>query len=429
MSRIIILKFIKGMGQMTSKLSKYSELRGEREYFKLLAANAVNRFGDSVDSIAFSLLMYEVTGSASMMALLLTVNYLPTIVLQPIAGALVDRMNKKSVMVWMDFARGAVVAFIVLLLYLDALSTAALFICVALISTLETLRIPAGACAMPALLEKEKYTVGVALNGGLGQVCTVIGLALAGPIVEGLGMEWALAIDMATFFFSGAAIAVLKIKLPPREDAGKVSVRAVARDMGDGLKYLKGSKLLWAITMLGMALNFISSPINTFYTPFVTDNLGGGATLLSAAQLVMVAGVAVGALIVPRLEKIRIRTTATAAGLIFALSGAATPLLLLLPTLAQRTVGLLALNLADGLALGVLNTLYSSQFMIHTDKDFLARTTGVTNSLLMLMSPAGSLMCSAAAAVMTVPQCMFWLSLGCAVLFYIVTRMRAFKEL
>lgn len=429
MSRIIILKFIKGMSQMTSKLSKYSELRGEREYFKLLAANAVNRFGDSVDSIAFSLLMYEVTGSASMMALLLTVNYLPTIVLQPIAGALVDRMNKKAVMVWMDFARGAVVAFIVLLLYLDALSTAALFICVALISTLETLRIPAGACAMPALLEKEKYTVGVALNGGLGQVCTVIGLALAGPIVEGLGMEWALAIDMATFFFSGAAIAVLKIKLPPREDAGKVSVRAVARDMGDGLKYLKGSKLLWAITMLGMALNFISSPINTFYTPFVTDNLGGGATLLSAAQLVMVAGVAVGALIVPRLEKIRIRTTATAAGLIFALSGAATPLLLLLPTLAQRTVGLLALNLADGLALGVLNTLYSSQFMIHTDKDFLARTTGVTNSLLMLMSPAGSLMCSAAAAVMTVPQCMFWLSLGCAVLFYIVTRMRAFKEL
>ena len=173
---------------MSSKLSKYSALRGEREYFKLLAANAVNRFGDSVDSIALSLLMYEVTGSASMMALLLTVNYLPTIILQPIAGAVVDRMDKKAVMVWMDFARGAVVALIALLVYLDALSTAMLFVCVALISTLETLRIPAGACAMPALLEKEKYTVGVALNGGLGQVCTVIGLALAGPIVEGLGM-------------------------------------------------------------------------------------------------------------------------------------------------------------------------------------------------------------------------------------------------
>ena len=62
---------------MSPKLSKYSALRGEREYFKLLAANAVNRFGDSVDSIALSLLMYEVTGSASMMALLLTVNYEP----------------------------------------------------------------------------------------------------------------------------------------------------------------------------------------------------------------------------------------------------------------------------------------------------------------------------------------------------------------
>lgn len=414
---------------MTSISSKYSALRGEREYFKLLAANAVNRFGDSVDSIALSLLMYEVTGSASMMALLLTVNYLPTIILQPIAGAVVDRMDKKAVMVWMDFARGAVVALIALLVYLDALSTAMLFVCVALISTLETLRIPAGACAMPALLEKEKYTVGVALNGGLGQVCTVIGLALAGPIVEGLGMEWAIMIDMATFFFSGAAIAALKMKLPPREDAEKVSVRAVGRDMLEGLRYLKGSKLLWAITLLGMALNFIATPVNTFYTPFVTDDLGGGATLLSATQLVQVGGVAVGALMVPRLEKIRIRTTATVTGLAFALSGVAMPALLLLPTLAWRAAALLAVCLVEGLCLGVLNTLYSSRFMMYTDKEYLSRTTGVTNSLLMLMSPAGALICSAAAAVMSVPQCLFYLSLGCAVLFYIVTRMRAFKVL
>lgn len=414
---------------MSSISSKYSALRGEREYFKLLAANAVNRFGDSVDSIALSLLMYEVTGSASMMALLLAVNYLPTIVLQPIAGAVVDRMDKKAVMVWMDFARGAVVALIALLVYLDALSTAMLFVCVALISTLETLRVPAGACAMPALLEKEKYTVGVALNGGAGQVCTVVGLALAGPIVEGLGMEWAFAIDMGTFFFSGAAIAALKMKLPPRHDAQKVSVRAVGRDMAEGLRYLKGSKLLWALTLLGMALNFIATPVNTFYTPFVTDDLGGGATLLSATQLVQVGGVALGALMVPWLEKLRIRTTATVTGLAFALMGVVMPALLLLPTLAWRAAALLAVCLVEGLCLGVLNTLYSSRFMMYTDKEYLSRTAGVTNALLMLMSPAGSLICSAAAAVMSVPQCLFCLSLGCAALFYIVTRMRAFKEL
>lgn len=414
---------------MSSISSKYSALRGEREYFKLLAANAVNRFGDSVDSIALSLLMYEVTGSASMMALLLAVNYLPTIVLQPIAGAVVDRMDKKAVMVWMDFARGAVVALIALLVYLDALSTAMLFVCVALISTLETLRVPAGACAMPALLPKEKYTVGAALNGGAGQVCTVVGLALAGPIVEGLGMEWAFAIDMGTFFFSGAAIAALRIKLPPREDAEKVSVRAVGRDMLEGLRYLKGSKLLWALTLLGMALNFIATPVNTFYTPFITDDLGGGATLLSATQLVQVGGVALGALVVPKLGELPIRPVIAVAGVLFSLSGAAMYAILALPSLALRSAALLALSAVMGVLLGVLNTLYSSRFMMYTDKEYLSRTTGVTNALLMLMSPAGSLICSAAAAVMSVPQCLFCLSLGCAALFYIVTRMRAFKEL
>ena len=105
------------------------------------------------------------------------------------------------------------------------------------------------------------------------------------------------------------------------------------------------------------------------------------------------------------------------------------PLLLVLPTPAWRAVALLAVCLVEGLCLGVLNTLYSSRFMMYTDKEYLSRTTGVTNSLLMLMSPAGALICSAAAAVMSVPQCLFYLSLGCAVLFYIVTRMRAFKVL
>ena len=234
---------------------------------------------------------------------------------------------------------------------------------------------------------------------------------------------------MGTFFFSGAAIAALKMKLPPRHDAEKVSVRAVGRDMLEGLRYLKGSRLLWAITLLGMALNFIATPVNTFYTPFVTDGLGGGATLLSATQLVQVGGVAVGALIVPWLEKLRIRTTATVSGLAFALMGVVMPALLLLPTLAWRAAAQLAVCLVEGLCLGVLNTLYSSRFMMYTDKEYLSRTTGVTNSLLMLMSPVGALICSAAAAVMSVPQCLFYLSLGCAALFYIVTRMRAFKVL
>ena len=414
---------------MSSISSKYSALRGEREYFKLLAANAVNRFGDSVDSIALSLLMYEVTGSASMMALLLAVNYLPTIILQPIAGAVVDRMDKKAVMVWMDFARGAVVALIALLEYLDALSTPCSSSAWRSSPRWRRCACPPGPAPCPPCSPKRSTPSERPSTAARGRCARSSASPLAGPIVEGLGMEWAFAIDMGTFFFSGAAIAALKMKLPPRHDAEKVSVRAVGRDMAEGLRYLKGSKLLWALTLLGMALNFIATPVNTFYTPFVTDDLGGGATLLSATQLVQVGGVALGALMVPWLEKLRIRTTATVTGLAFALMGVVMPALLLLPTLAWRAAALLAVCLVEGLCLGVLNTLYSSRFMMYTDKEYLSRTAGVTNALLMLMSPAGSLICSAAAAVMSVPQCLFCLSLGCAALFYIVTRMRAFKEL
>ena len=68
----------------------------EKQFLKLILANVVSRFGDSLDVIAYTWIMYEVTGSESLMALIMGLNYVPTVLLQPFAGALVDRIKKKG---------------------------------------------------------------------------------------------------------------------------------------------------------------------------------------------------------------------------------------------------------------------------------------------------------------------------------------------
>ncbi len=73
----------------------YRELASQRDYLKVTVANMINRFGDSVDSIAFTWLVYAITGNAAWSAVIFGANQLPTILLMPFAGVLVERWNKK----------------------------------------------------------------------------------------------------------------------------------------------------------------------------------------------------------------------------------------------------------------------------------------------------------------------------------------------
>ena len=68
--------------------AKYSELFKNKNFMRLFIADMINRFGDSIDSIALTWVVYFITGSASWSALIFGLNRIPSILIQPLAGAL-----------------------------------------------------------------------------------------------------------------------------------------------------------------------------------------------------------------------------------------------------------------------------------------------------------------------------------------------------
>ena len=74
--------------------SGYGKLREEKEYLKLLGAGVISRFGDSVDAIAYSWMVYQITGSPVWLSIIFGVNALPTILFQPFAGVWLDYLDK-----------------------------------------------------------------------------------------------------------------------------------------------------------------------------------------------------------------------------------------------------------------------------------------------------------------------------------------------
>ncbi len=185
---------------------EYRQLLSQRQYIQLLLADTINRFGDSIDVIAYSWIMYEITGSASLMALVVGLNFVPTVFLTPFAGAFVDRISKKRVMALADLLRFVFVAAIVTLYTTGLLSPALIVVFTLATSTVEAFRLPAGGAILPQLLEKEYYTLGKAANYSVSRISGLVGYMLAGGVIALIGAVGALWIDAATFLISSAII-------------------------------------------------------------------------------------------------------------------------------------------------------------------------------------------------------------------------------
>ena len=397
------------MKSKSSKKSVYAPLKTQKEYLKLITSSVVNRFGDSIDAIAYSLLTYEITGSAALMAFVLAINYLPTVILQPIAGVVTEKMNPVRLMSLCDLGRGVCVLTEAALYAMGLLTTPLILLGVLIHSTLEALSTPAGVGIVPRLLSEELYTAGIALRKTLSSTMELIGLACAGAIVGALGISAALAIDAGTFLLSAALIACIRpapLEAAPGEEenarlASKIS--HIAHELRGVFVQIARTPLLRAVVLLGMALNFTAVPYSVFFTPYVTTNLGGDAYALSLLQIAFVVGMMIGSYVTPHLDRLSARVQILIGGFGAALCYLA---MAVFPSVAPYTLRL-ALTCCDTFVFGAFNAMlsiaFSAAFMRSTPTDQLTRTSGAVNAVLTCAMPVGALLCSALVSFISVP--------------------------
>ena len=412
---------------MNQEATHYRPLLTQKEYLKLIAANVVNRFGDSIDGIAIAWLMYEITHSAALMALILGLNYIPTILLQPFTGALVEHLYKKRVMIFFDLARGLVVAFAAALYIAGRLTPALLTGMMLLISSLEAFRSPAGSAIVPLLLEPELYKVGSALNQTASRATELVGLALAGGVVALLGCQGALLIDAATFLLSAAIIGFIRVKETLLEE--RVNLRSTAKSFLAGLSLIRTSRVLVVLLLIGAMMNFMFVPLNAYAAPFIADYLKGGAETLSLVNIVLVVMLGLGSLVAPKITRLSGKAQLIVCGIlqgiaicVFALSG------YLAPKLLQYAVALFACALL-GFSAGIVNVVYNAAFLRLIPADFMACLSGISNAVLVCSMPVASFLCSALAAVLAVPVAILASGVLSVGLYLLLTRVKSLDAL
>jgi len=262
-----------------------------RTFLTLWLGQTVSLLGSGLSSFALGVWVYQRTGSVTQFALTLFFNVLPGVLLSPVAGALVDRWDRRRAMLVSDAGAGASTLAIALLPFAGQLEGGHIYAAVAASSAFQSLRWPALSASIPLLVPKE------ALGRANGLVQTGMALAqtfaplLAGVLLGVLGLAGLVLLDVLTF--ACAVLTLLIIRIPkPRPATGDGPRRPLLREAAYGWTYIAQRPGLMALLLLFTACNFIMGLLTVLITPmvlsFTTPEVLG--RVLSATGAGMLAG-------------------------------------------------------------------------------------------------------------------------------------------
>lgn len=406
---------------MEDKKIGYRDVFTQKEYCKLILANIISRFGDSIDAIAFTWLVYQVTGSAAWSAIIFALNQLPTVIVQPFAGAFVENMNKKRLMVITDLIRGFLIAGLAYLYYIGGVQTWMLVVLTLIISSVEAFRIPAGMAIIPKIIKKEYYSYGSSLNTTLSKVMELIGMGAAGVVIGMFGIHLVFYIDAITFLFSAVIIQLINVE----ENIGEkktFSAKGYFETLKGGLDYIKTQPVIRNFCIMGIVINAIIVPFNSLQSPLVSEVLGQGSELLSVFGITLSVGMGVGSFVFPKVrEYIAARELTVISGIIIGVS------------LFSYTVGHLFRNhtiaiyvltsvasFTLGLFVSFISCTLSVQFVKVVKEEYMARVGGIFNALSTAAVPVTSFLVSIVVSYISTIQLFVASSFLCIILFIVI---------
>lgn len=414
---------------MKHLLDKYKTLKGQTPFMKMMLANVINRFGDSIDAIAFTWLVYELTGDALWSTIIFGVNMIPTILIQPFAGALVEKMNKQRVMVLCDIARAFFVSIVALCFMNGVLTPSLLLVTTILNSTVEALRVPAGMAIVPHLLDVDKYDTGIALNSSLSRTMELIGTAIAGLIIACLGVAGAIFIDAITFVLS--AIIIASIRYQEAIKQVKISFASYFETLKEGFSYVKRKQVVLVLCLIAAFLNLMLVPINSFMPAYVQNVLSGGSETLSLLSIGTTLGSIFGSVLYPMLiqyiTKRRLLLVTTLYVSLFLIASILIPTYI--PNQFVNYIIIFVLYLGLGFLSAAASTFVSVLLTSSVESDYLARVGAVFGAFATLMIPLGSALTSVLLQFYSFIEITIFFGVASFILFIIYCLMRSFHLL
>ncbi len=240
------------------------------DFFRLWLAQIISQFGDRINQMALiGLIASRTPGSAMELAKLLSFTIVPVFIVGPVAGAYVDRWDRRQTLFLCDLIRGLLVLTIPFF-FIYQRSIVPIYVVVFLVFCLSRFYVPAKMSIIPDLVDEKGLLIANSLVSVTGMIAFVLGCAFGGLLVERIGPRGGFIWDAATFFISGFLVFSMSHKMNIHLD--KKELLSAGKEIIDNIK-----KSLWDEIKEGFVYFFTHAEIRFIMAMLFTVFAAAGA--------------------------------------------------------------------------------------------------------------------------------------------------------
>lgn len=252
--------------------------RWRAPFFTIWFGQAASLLGSSLVQFALVWWLTLQTGSATVLAMASLVGYLPTIVLGPFAGAMVDRLNRRRVMIFADAGIAAATALLGVIYLLGWMQTWHIYVILLMRAIGGTFHWPAMQASTTMLVPKEQLARIGGMNQMLSGLMNIVSPPL-GLVVSVLPLYGVLSIDIVTALIAITTLLFVAIPQPKTLDIAPTGnpLRTLLQDVVAGFRYVVHWQGLLILMIMAALINMLINPIGVLLPLLVTRVFHGGA--------------------------------------------------------------------------------------------------------------------------------------------------------
>lgn len=266
-----------------------------RNFMIVWLGQLVSTIGSSMTSFAIEIWAWQITGQATTLALVGFFSLLPSIVITPISGAIVDRFNRKLLMMVGDTV-AVFTTIILLLLYLtNHLQIWHFYLTSAIVGTFNQFQSLAYSSSISLMIPKKHYTRASSLEFLSSYGSNIIAPGLAGYLYTVIGFLGIWLIDIVTFTIAISSLVLVNIPQPPITTA-KENVANIWRDVAFGWRYISNQKSLLALLLVNLLFWLPHDISNSLYSPMIMSRTNNNTLVLGSLASAAGFGGVIGAI-------------------------------------------------------------------------------------------------------------------------------------
>lgn len=364
-----------------------------KDFTLVVVGQIVSLFGNAILRFSLPLYLLRETGSSTLFGIVTACSFLPMIVLSLLGGVLADRVNKRNIMVCLDFLTAGVITVFSWLLGIVPIIPLFITVLMLLYGISGTYQ-PAVQASIPALVPKEKILSANAIVNQIGALANFIGPIIGGMLYGAFGIMIILKVSVLCFVLSAVMEIFIKIPFQKQPTQDKV-LQIAAGDLRDSIRFLRMEKPLFVqICIVIAGLNLFLSPMLTIGIPvIVVDKLHLTDGLLGLTQGMLAVGGILGGLLTVLLDK---KLTPQTAYVPLFLCTACSCLMGFGMAIGQSPMIKYIILSVTGLSVTIFTTIFSIQMLAvvqaETPQHLIGKVVACIMTFIMCVQPIGQLL-------------------------------------